>query len=403
MTEAADRNMSSGIYPSQWIRNAIANGTVTSDQPIESHQVQPNSLDLRISPEGYRVQCSFLPGSWTMADRLKQFKWYDVAFSNGCVVLEPNQVYVFRLMERLALPEFVEARANPKSSTGRLDVFTRITVEGGKAFDQIPRGYVGPLYLEIVPRSFAVLVRPGDSFSQLRFQVGTPTLSDEEVANALETEAVILTREGVPLRPSSVPVLDGIHLSVRIAGSKSGTREETIGYRARRNTPPIDVRKIGEVPISAYWYRIYARKTEPVILEPDEFYIFSSNELVRLPPAYCAEMVPFDAGSGEVRTHYAGFFDSGFGFRQGGAAMENAAAVVLEVRNRDVPFLLEHGQRLFRLLLMRTTEHPDVLYGTDNKSNYQRQRLRLAKQFAVRGPRDSQGDLGVDQESLPWI
>jgi len=268
-------------------------------------------------------------------------------------------------------------RANPKSTTGRLDVFTRLVCENGAAFDDVPAGYHGALYLEVVPRSFAIQVRPGDSLAQMRFQHGAAQYSDAETAELVDRTEIVYGHTRQPLRSKDLRISSGMFLSVRL----SGDPDVTVGFKARRNTAPIDLRAIGAAPIRQYWERMHWRPSAPVILEPDDFYIFASRELVRLPPEYCAEMVPFDAGSGEVRTHYAGFFDSGFGYLNGLTGAATAGAVVLEIRNRDVPYLIEEGQPLFRLLMLRCADVPDLVYGADASSHYQSQRLRLSKQF----------------------
>lgn len=373
-----------GVFPCQWIREAIREGAITGTPPILPSQVQPNSLDLRLGEIGYRVQCSFLPGEEGIQRKLDRFKWYDSSVGPDGLVLERNQAYFFPLCERLALPPTIYARANPKSTTGRLDVFTRLVTEHGQTFDEVRSGYHGALYLEVVPRSFAIRVRPGDSLGQIRFQCGDPHLSQQETVDLLNTEAVVFSHDLQVLRSHNLPQSSahGVVLSISLSRKHETARrtESTVGYQARKNTSPIDLRAAGQSRVRNYWDRIYD-DSKPVILEPEEFYIFASKELVRLPPEYCAEMVPFDAGSGEVRTHYAGFFDSGFGYSAHRPAEATAAAVVLEVRSRDVPFLIEDGQSLFRVNLLRCTEPPDLLYGTDLGSNYQSQRLRLSKQF----------------------
>ena len=368
-----------GVFPSQWIRAAIARGEVVAEQPVNPTQIQPNSLDLRLGAVAHRVQCSFLPGEEGMTNKLKRFRWSIHDIDSEGIVLSQDQVYFFPLMERLALAPEVRARSNPKSTTGRLDVFTRLVTEHGAAFDEVPAGYRGRLYLEVVPRSFAIRVRPGDALAQIRFQTGDPRLSDDETAVLLDGDDILFSPDRRPLRAADVSRSSGLVFSVglsRACGAVSG-------YHARRNTPPIDLRGIGEARENLYWARI-PPDGDPIILEPNEFYLFRSRELVRLPPLYCAEMVAFDAGSGEVRTHYAGFFDSGFGYvpTESGERGAGAAAVVLEIRSRDVPFLIEDGQALFRVRLLRGVEAPDVLYGAQSGSSYQSQGLRLPKQFA---------------------
>jgi dCTP deaminase len=373
MPEASSAQLN-GVLPSQWIRSAFAKGWIEASAEQTAEQIQPNSLDLRLDGVGWRVQCSFLPGDEGMTNKLHRFGWYPFDIPDDGIVLERNQVYLFPLCERLNLPPEVYGRANPKSSTGRLDVFTRVVTEYGTSFDRVPASYRGALYLEVVPRSFAIRVRKGDSLAQIRFQVGDPRLSVEETVRLLDTETILLGPDLDLLRSSDVFVPSGMTLSVHLP-----QRNDTIGYQARKNTAPIDLRARGMARRN-HWDRLYG-DGKPIILEPDDFYIFRSSELVRLPPDYCAEMVAFDASSGEVRTHYAGFFDSGFGFVNGKPASETAAAVVLEVRSRDVPFFIEDRQPLFRVHLLRCTEPPDLLYGSLPGSNYQTQRLRLSKQF----------------------
>ena len=363
-----------GVLPSQWIRAAFADGLIAATQALTPDQIQPNSLDLRLDGRGWRVQCSFLPGDDGMAQKLARFGWYEFAIPEEGIVLERNQIYLFPLCESLRLPPEVYGRANPKSSTGRLDVFTRLVTEYGTAFDRVPSGYTGNLYLEVVPRSFAIRVRRSDALAQMRFQTGNPRLSVEETIALLNDETILLSTVLQPLKAADVSTASGMTLSIHLP-----QKNETIGYQARRNTAPIDLRVRGMARRN-HWDRIYG-DGKPIILEPDDFYIFRSSEVVRLPPEYCAEMVAFDASSGEVRTHYAGFFDSGFGYVPDKPAAETAAAVVLEVRSRDVPFFIEDRQPLFRVHVLRCTEPPDMLYGSITGSNYQTQRLRLSKQF----------------------
>lgn len=383
-----------GIMPSQWVEEAIARGVIQASHPVAREQIQPNSLDLRLDATAYRIHCSFLPGAEGIHKKLNRFNWYELPISQDGTVLERNQVYLIPLAERLSLPEHISARANPKSTTGRLDLFTRLVSETGVAFDEIPAGYQGRIYLEVVPRSFAIRVRPGDCLAQVRFQHGNAQFTDSETAALMDETEIVLSHTRQPIRSKNLRISSGMFLSVRL----SGEADVTIGFKARRNTYPIDLRAVGGASIRQYWERLHWRPSAPVILEPDEFYIFASRELVRLPPEYCAEMVPFDAGSGEVRTHYAGFFDSGFGYGRGLPAAQTAGAVVLEIRNRDVPYLIEEGQPLFRLLLLRTADVPNVVYGADASSHYQSQRLRLSKQF--RASDGESEEPGQGQEKL---
>lgn len=366
-----------GVLPSQWLRTAISTGVISATSPVLEKQVQPNSLDVRLSGEIYRVQSSFLPRDEGMARKLQRFSWYRAPSPEQGLVLERNQVYVAKLCESLRLPVGITGKSNPKSTTGRLDVFTRLVTEYGQSFDEIEEGYNGPLYLEIVPRSFPVIVRPGDSLAQVRFHRGDPSLSREETLSVIDGDTLIMDEKGCRLGAEALVVSNGITLSIHLPKRD----ETTIGYQARKNTGPIDLQGVGAHRVRHYWDRIYGG-SKTLILEPDEFFIFRSKELVRLPPYLCAEMLAFEATSGELRTHYAGFFDSGFGYAADAPSAASGAAVVLEVRSRDVPFLVEDGQLLFKINLMWSCGEPDLLYGKSMGSSYQAQRLQLPKQFS---------------------
>ncbi len=311
---------------------------------------------------------------------------YELPIGDNGIVLETGCSYIFPLLEELNLPTGVYGRANPKSTTGRLDVFARLVTEYATSFDNVPAGYRGRLYLELVPQSFAIRIRRGDSLAQVRFQVGDPFLSDEATRRIVDNFDLIMGPDGVPLRSHNLNITNGIVLSVSLPRRHGST----VGYRACHSTQPIDLQAIGQARRRHYWDRIYG-DSKLIILEPGEFYIFASRELIRLPSQYCAEMVAFDPGNGEVRTHYAGFFDSGFGYHPDKSPDQTAAAVVLEVRSRDIPFLLEDGQELFRIRLMHSTEEPERLYGQGIGSSYQSQRLQLPKQFA-RGGENQEDD-----------
>ena len=265
------------------------------------------------------------------------------------------------------LPDTIEASANPKSSTGRLDVFTRVIADGVAAFDQIPAGYKGPLYAEICPQTFPIVVRKGSRLSQIRFRVGSSRRQRRT------TDKNCIKREQLVSDPDA-DISGGIALSVDLVGDKTGL----VGYRARRHTGVVDVDKPGSCPVEDYWDPIYARGKNRLILDPDQFYILASKEAVHVPPSHAAEMVPFNPLVGEFRVHYAGFMDPGFGHAAAGG---HGSRVVLEVRSHKVPFILEHGQIIGRLIYERMTETPDIIYGRDLKSNYQGQGLKLSKHF----------------------
>jgi dCTP deaminase len=360
-----------GILPVQQIRALASTGAIVSAQPFGARQLQPASLDLRLGPMAYRVRASFLPGrSMTITEALDDLALHRFDLTSGAV-LETGCVYIVPLMESLALPADLAAAANPKSSTGRLDVFTRIIAEGVQAFDQVPAGYTGALYAEICPQTFPVVVRQGSTLAQLRFRRGEPRESDETL-RALHAHAPLVTG-GIN------DIDDGVALSVDLSPGSGLGPGAVVGWRAKRNTGVVDVDKPGSCAIDEYWEPLsITRGRRRVILDPDQFYILASKEAVCIPPTHAAEMLPFNPLVGEFRVHYAGFMDPGFGWAPAGGS---GARVVLEVRSHKVPFILEDGQIIGRLIYERMTEVPTTLYGRDLGSHYQAQGLKLSKHF----------------------
>ncbi len=353
-----------GVLSCQQISAMIDAGQIASDPAILPEQVQPASLDLRLGPVAYRVRASFLPGAGqTVADRLDEFGMHRIELGPGAV-LEKGCVYLVPLMERLALPEGVQAVANAKSSTGRLDLLTRTITDGGTEFDRVPPGHSGPLYAEICPRSFSVLVRPGMRLNQVRFRSGDARLSDAAM-HRLHAET--------PLVDGPAVIDGGLAFSVDLR-PESGT---LTGYRAKPHTGLIDLDRIGHYPAADFWEEVHAHDGH-IVLDPGAFYILVSREAVHIPPGYAAEMAPFVAMAGEFRVHYAGFFDPGFGHAAAGGT---GARGVLEVRCHEAPFVLEHGQIVGRLVYESMDTVPDRLYGADIASNYQGQGLKLSKHF----------------------
>ena len=353
-----------GVLPSQALRTLIADGAITASHPITDAQIQPASIDLRLGTVAYRVRASFLAGHGRkVADRLAEFEMHRVDLTAGAV-LEKGCVYVIPLMEGLALPDGITAVANAKSSTGRLDLLTRTITDGGTEFDRIPEGYKGPLYAEVCPKSFSVLVRPGMRLNQIRFRHGQAVLTDAELAQLHAAE---------PLVSGEAVISEGLGFSVDLRPAKG----DLVGYRAKPHTGVVDLDLIGHYPAAEFWEEI--RTTEGrIILDPGAFYILVSREAVTIPPDYAAEMAPYLAMVGEFRVHYAGFFDPGFGHAAAGGAGSRG---VLEVRCHEAPFVLEHGQVVGRLVYERMGARPDTLYGQAIRSNYQGQGLKLAKQF----------------------
>jgi dCTP deaminase len=361
----ADR--ASGILADHHIHGLFASKSLKSLLPLDADQVQPASLDLRLGAKAYRVRASFMPGpEKTVMDKLDQLKLHEFDLTEGAV-LETGCVYVVPLLESLALPADLAASANPKSSTGRLDIFTRIIADRAQEFDKIAAGYTGPLYIEISPRTFPIVVRQGSRLSQIRFRKGRAQI-DEEALAALHASDVLVSDEKPNISGG------GVALSIDLTG---GTNR-LIGYRGKHHTGVVDVDKRAAHDLLDFWEPIYDRGAKELVLDPDEFYILVSREAVHVPPLYAAEMTPFDPLVGEFRVHYAGFFDPGFGNAGAGGLGSRA---VLEVRSHEVPFILEHGQIVGRLVYEHMLAKPKALYGTDLGSNYQAQGLKLSKHF----------------------
>ena len=358
-----------GILADSAIKGLYGVGAILSERPLEHDQIQPASLDLRLGKVAYRVRASFLPGAMhTVSQKLERFSLHTIDLTGGAV-LETGCVYFVPLLENLALPAGIEASANPKSSTGRLDIFTRVITDNSQGFDRIVAGYCGPLYLEISPSTFPIVVRTGSRLSQIRFRNGHSRLGDAALLALHKRETLVA---------SAIPNVHngGIGISIDLTGGPDGL----IGYRGKRHTGVIDVDRKDVNAVLDFWEPIHDRGTRDIVLDPDEFYILVSREAVHVPPLYAAEMVPFDPLVGEFRVHYAGFFDPGFGHVGAGGA---GARAVLEVRSHEVPFILEHGQLVGRLVYEHMLQRPDALYGADLGSNYQAQGLKLSKHFCA--------------------
>ena len=375
LTFAVDQK---GILPDHMIAELARAGGILPAYDFVPDQIQPASLDLRLGEVAYRVRASFLPGPrTTVAERIDELKLHEIALGDGAV-LETGCVYIVPLLESLALPEEIAAAANPKSSTGRLDVFTRVIADETRGFDRIKPGYHGPLYAEISPRTFPVLVREGTRLSQIRFRHGNALL-DAEALRALHARERLVDGDNADVSEGIAVSVDlSPHPNPLLSGGGGNQGGGIVGYRAKRHTGVIDVERRAGYDLSEFWEPMQARKDRSLILDPDEFYILASKEAVQVPPDYAAEMVPFDPLVGEFRVHYAGFFDPGFGYAGSGG---KGARAVLEVRSREVPFILEHGQIVGRLVYERMLARPKSLYGERIGSNYQAQGLKLSKHF----------------------
>jgi dCTP deaminase len=362
-----------GILPSQEISNLIAHGHISAMPAVHPDHIQPASLDLRLGDMAHRVRASFLPGpNSTVEAKIKDLRMARIDLT-GAPVLERDCVYIIPLVEELNLPENISGRANPKSTTGRLDIFTRLITDYGTEFDSVPAGYKGKLYAEVVSRTFTVAMRAGMRLSQLRFVQGSPRAGDRTIKGLdQEDPLVYMDEEDVPVKAK---LHRGLRITVNLEGVEAG---EVIAYKAKRYAPAIELDRINYYPTEEFWEVRHQNASKSLILEPDDFYILASRERVRVPPEYAAEMVPFDPSDGEFRIHYAGFFDPGFGY---GSSDIKGTRAVLEVRAHEVPFLIEHGQLVGRLNYMPLLSRPEKIYGTNIGSSYQHQALTLSKQF----------------------
>jgi dCTP deaminase len=362
-----------GILPSQDISNLIARGNIIAQPAVHPDHIQPASLDLRLGDMAHRVRASFLPGpNSTVEAKIKELRMTRVDLT-GAPVFEKDCVYIIPLVEELNLPENISGKANPKSTTGRLDIFTRLITDYGTEFDRVPPGYKGKLYAEVVSRTFTVAIRAGMRLSQLRFVQGTPVAGDRTIKGLDHDEPLVyMDDEDSPVKARTHR---GLRITVNLEGSEPG---EVIAYKAKRYAPAIELDKINHYATEEFWEVRHQTANKNLILEPDDFYILASRERVRVPPDYAAEMVPFDPSDGEFRIHYAGFFDPGFGY---GSSDIKGTRAVLEVRAHEVPFLIEHGQLVGRLNYMPLLSRPEKIYGTNIGSSYQHQALTLSKQF----------------------
>jgi dCTP deaminase len=370
-------NRTSGILTYQFLQTLAQRGVIHSARPVQPAQYQPASLDLRLDRVAYRIRSSFVPGDRTVNAVLDELMMYSIDLeTNG--ILEKNQVYLIPLQESLQLPPELHGRSNPKSTTGRLDVFSRLISDDGFRFDEIRPGYQGKLYLEVVPRSFTIRVHPGLSLNQLRLLQGECLLSDDALRTLYAAEPLLYDATPRPIAPDQRCIQDGLLMSVDLCG-----KQEThiIGYKAKKNSDIVDLANIAHYEIADFWDPIYRHKGDQLILEPEEFHLLCSNERVRIPPDYSAEMVAYDTGAGEFRAHYAGFFDPGFGY---GSGEIPGTYAVLEVRSHEVPYRISHGQPFCKMQYAHNLERPPVVYGAALHSNYQYQGLSLSKQFTSR-------------------
>ncbi len=361
-----------GVLPYEEITQMVADGRVEADPPVEESQIQPASLDLRLGRTAIQVRASFLPGrKCAVMDSLSNLTVQQIDLEGGAV-LQKGAVYIIPLLESLRLGDDTVAKANPKSTTGRLDVFARLITDHSEQFDRVSKGYRGPLFVEVAPKTFSIQVRTGTSLNQLRFLRGVPMQSDTSRKAATAGEGLVFDASGEPMRAN---VLSGLWFSVDLKGEGEN---DLVGWKAVHDAPVIDLDKRDYYDPETFWEPVRRNPRLEMILRPGEFYILGSRERVRVPPDYAAEMVPYDPAMGEFRVHYAGFFDPGFGY---GSGELRGTRAILEVRSHDIPYALRDGQNIGRLVYEQLLARPGKLYGAGAGSSYQDQGLGLSKQF----------------------
>lgn len=374
-----------GILPTKWLRCAVQDGVIFSEYTIPDQNFQPASLDLRLGEKAYVLQCSFLPYAGAVEDKLPDLTIDEMDIRDGAI-LEKNRPYLIPLIENLNLPSGIRGRTNPKSSTGRLDIFTRVITDASPRFDDIADGYRGRMFLEVFSRSFTVKVRTGLSLNQIRLFKGNPTCQLGHLRSVHEQDPILFTKTRQPAHLSEIDESNSIGFSVNLLATS-----EFVGYRAKRNSSLLDLSLINFYQPRDFWEPVFADRGHSLILEPEEFYLVSSIESVSIPPQLAAEMTAYETAKGELRTHYAGFFDPGFGFGENGRL--GGIQPVLEVRAHDVPFMVGPGQTVCTLAFEKMLEPPDRWYGPRVGSSYQESGRILSKHFLARRANPSVADV----------
>jgi dCTP deaminase len=375
MFEDINELQDSGILPSRWLRAAVQDEIIRSEKyRIQEQNFQPASLDLSLGEKAYSLQCSFLPFASTVECKLPELTISEIDIRDGAI-LEKGRAYLIPLLEELRLPKGIRAKANPKSSTGRLDIFTRVITDFSDRFDEIPENYEGRMYLEVFSRSFTIKVQTRLSLNQLRLFKGDSGSRAGELQEVHQSKPIVFAGTGQPGQLTEPTADNTIGLSVDLTGTADG-----IGYRAKRNSALLDLSRTNHYHPGDFWEPVYADEDQRLILEPEEFYLLSSTESVGIPPEFAAEMTAYETSSGELRTHYAGFFDPGFGYGEDGRL--GGVQPVLEVRAHDVPFMIGPGQKVCTLAFERMLEPPEDWYGPKVGSSYQEAGRILSKHFS---------------------
>ncbi len=331
------------------------------NETIDQNQIQPASLDLSLSEECYEIKHSFLSHKTTVRRKLKDLIIKKINL-NKEFIFKKDKTYIVKLNESLNLKNNIFGHCNPKSSTGRLDIFCRTIVDFAEEYEKIPNNYQGEIFLEITSRSFDVAFKKGNCLNQLRLIMGNQYYLSDEQLKKIKTKLKITN-----FKKNTLKINNGVKISVDLSNSK------TIAYVAKNNTPVLKFSKIKSHKINDFWKAI-KNIDNSLLIEKNKFYILKSKEKVIIPDNLAGEMIPYDTGIGDFRAHYAGFFDPGFG-------MPNGTYAVLEVKTNEIPFLLEDGQTIARIKYEKLNKNSNIVYGKDIKSNYQNQGLKLSKHF----------------------
>ena len=330
-----------------------------------SSQIQPSSLDLTLSEECYEIEASFLSPNHNIRDKLNNIinKKIDL---NEVYIFKKNITYIVRLNEKLNLKNDIFGKCNPKSSTGRLDIFCRAILNFSDEYEKIPLNYNGEIFLEITPRSFNIALIKGDSLNQMRLiYQNHDYVDDESLHNFHNIDPIIFDEFG---NTNVADISSGLKISVDLKKIN-----KTSAYIAKDNAPVLHYDKINSHKVADFWDTIKT-KDDYLIIKPGKFYILKSKQKIRIPKTMAGEMKPYDTGIGDFRVHYAGFFDPGFGDPFGSYA-------VLEVKTNEVPFILNDGQVIAKIQYEKLNKETKVVYGSNIKSNYQNQELALSKHF----------------------
>ena len=351
---------------------------ITADTALCDDQIQMASIDLSLKGPVYGMRASGLPRRGeTVRSRIDASAktGYTFNLTGEDKLLSRRQTYIIPLNEGLKLPPGFAARFSPKSSTGRVDVLARILADGIPHFDSVPaEGYRGPLYLEVTPLSCDILLRSGQSLMQMRLRQGDSLVSANDLVTLQAEKGIVWGKDGKPIAPEKLSLAEhGLYMHVDLD-------RDIVGFMARDPIlAELSFAKSDFYDPYDFWEPITRPKGGSIVLNPGRFYLLATKERVKVPSNICGDIAAYDASTGEFRTHYAGFFDPGFG---GSKPEERGTVGVMEVRGREIPFELQDNQPVCRMDFQWLDEVPNRLYGAGN--NYTGEQPSLGKFFRNR-------------------